>query len=58
MIYDEDPYTGVDRGNPQRGKRTGGVFLDGGKSGQMALETRAYPQNQTIGWLRKECSSL
>ena len=39
-------------------KTTGWVCLNGGKSGQMALRTKADPQNQAIGWLRKGCSSL
>ncbi len=36
----------------------GEVRLNGGKSGQMAFQTRASLQNQAIGWLRKGCSSL
>ena len=39
-------------------KTAGGVCLNGGKSGQMAFRTRANPQNQAIGWLRKGFSSL
>ncbi len=39
-------------------KTTGGVCLDDGKSGQMAIQTRADLQNQAIGWLRKGWSSL
>jgi hypothetical protein len=38
-------------------KTTGGVRLDGGRSGQMNFQTRADLQNQAIGWLRKGCSS-
>ncbi len=37
---------------------TGKVCLYGGKSGQLAFRTRAAPQNQAIGWLRKGYSSL
>ncbi len=36
-------------------KATGGVCLNGGKSGQMAFQTRADLQIQAIGWLRKGC---
>ncbi len=32
--------------------------MNGGKSGQMAFQTRADLQYQAIGWLRKGCSSL
>ncbi len=39
-------------------KTTGGVCLNGGKSGQMAFRTRAGLQNHAIGWLRKGCGSL
>jgi len=39
-------------------KTTGGVCLNGGKSGRMAFQTRADLQNRAIGWLLKECSSL
>ncbi len=39
-------------------KTTGGVCLNGGKSGRMAFQTRADLQNRVIGWLRKGCSSL
>ena len=32
---------------------TGGVCLNGGKSGPMAFQTRTDRHNQAIGWLRK-----
>ena len=39
-------------------ERTKGVCLNGGKSGQMAFQTRADLQNHAIGWLQSGCSSL
>ncbi len=39
-------------------KSTGGMCLDDGKYGQMASQTRAYLQNQAIGWLRRKLCSL
>ncbi len=41
-----------------RVKTTGGVCLNGGKYGQMALQATAGYENQAIGRLRKRCSSL
>ena len=38
-------------------KTTGGVRLNGGKSGHMVFQTRADLQNQAIGWLPKGGSS-
>ncbi len=58
MICDQDPprrRPGVIDGEV---KTTGGVCLNGGKSGQMAFRRRANLQNQAIGWLPKGCRSL
>ena len=38
-------------------KTTGGVRLNGGKSGQMVFQMRADLQNQAIRWLPKGCIS-
>ena len=32
--------------------------MNGGKSGQMALQTRPHLQNQAIGWLQSGCRSF
>ena len=58
MIYDEDPFRRRPREIDGHVKTTGGACLNGGKSGQMAFQTRADLQNQAIGWLRKGCRSL
>ncbi len=39
-------------------KTTGGVCLNGGKSGQMAFQPRADLLNQASGWLRRGFRSL
>ncbi len=39
-------------------KATGEVCLNGGKSRQIACQTRADLQNQVIRWLRSGCRSL
>ncbi len=37
---------------------TGEVCLNGGKSGKMALQTRADLHNHAIRWLRRGCNAL
>ena len=58
MNCDEDPLRRRPREIDGEDKATGGVCLNGGKSGQMAFQTRAYLQNHAIGWLQRGCSSL
>jgi hypothetical protein len=54
MIYGEDPLRRRSRNIDGQEKKTGGVCLNGGKSGQMAFQSRADLQNRAIGWLRKD----
>ncbi len=54
MIYGEDPLRHRSRNIDGEENVTGGVCLNGGKSGQMAFRTRADLQNQALGWLRKD----
>ena len=54
MIYGEDPLRRRSRNIDGEENATGGVCLNGGKSGQMVFRTRADLQNRAIGWLRKD----
>ncbi len=54
MIYGEDPLRRRPGNIDGQVKTTGGVCLNGGKSGQMAFQTRTDLQNRAIGWLRKD----
>jgi hypothetical protein len=58
MIYGEDPLRRRPGNIDGQVIKTGKVCLNGGKSGQMAFQTRTDLQNQAIGWLRKGCRSL
>ena len=58
MICGEDPFRRRPRKTMGEVATTGGVCLNGGKTGQMAFQTMTDLQKRAFGWLRKGCRSL
>ncbi len=58
MICDEDPFRRRPRKSAAQMNTTGGVCLNGGKSGHMAVQTRADSQIRALGCLQTGCRSL